>query len=144
MQKIKDSTNSMKDEVKKFKNKDFLAATVAGCAMVAAADGVIDAEEKRKMIGFIGSNDALSVFDSAVAIDLFQKYTAKFDFDIEIGRGECLAIVGKLKKSPEQAQLMVRVCCAVGASDGDFDKDEQSVVRSICKALALDPEDFGV
>ncbi len=38
------------DQVKKFKNKDFMEAVVAGCALVAFADGTISPEEKSKMV----------------------------------------------------------------------------------------------
>ncbi len=40
-------------EVGKFKNKEFMEAIVAGCALVAAADGEISSAEKLKMSGFI-------------------------------------------------------------------------------------------
>jgi tellurite resistance protein TerB len=36
-------------EVSKFKNRTFMEATVAACALVAAADGTISSEEKQKM-----------------------------------------------------------------------------------------------
>jgi tellurite resistance protein TerB len=37
---------------------------------------------------------------------------------------------------------MVRVCCAVGASDGNFDESEKAAVRNICAELGLNPKDF--
>ena len=37
---------------------------------------------------------------------------------------------------------MVRVCCAIGAADGNFDDDEKAVVRKICAELNLNPKDF--
>src|SRR3989338_9969776 len=41
------------EEIGKFKNREFMEAVVAGCALVAAADGDISASEKQKMVGFI-------------------------------------------------------------------------------------------
>lgn len=40
--------NSLTDSVKRFKNKDFLDAVIAGCALVAYADGHIDSAEKQR------------------------------------------------------------------------------------------------
>lgn len=37
---------------------------------------------------------------------------------------------------------MVRVCCAIGAADGNFDEGEKTVVRKICAELSLNPKDF--
>lgn len=46
---LQTSKQGLTDQVKKFKNKEFLDAVVAGCAIVAAADGSVDSNEKQKM-----------------------------------------------------------------------------------------------
>jgi len=58
------------------------------------------------------------------------------------GQGEALKLIGKLKAKPEEAQLLVRVCCAIGAADGDFDELERAAVRTICAELGLDAGNF--
>lgn len=140
---VKDTSTSIKDEVQKYKSRDFLEATIAGCALVASADGTISPEEKRKMIGFIKQNDDLRVFNLEECIKIFENFTSKIDFDTEIGKGECLRTISKLKGKPE-ARLMVHVCCAIGASDGNFDPDEKRVVREICRELEIDYSDLGL
>ena len=133
---------SLKTEVTKLKSKTFLESTIAGVVIVAYADGTISADEKTKMMGFLRSNDMLSVYDSDTVIELFNKFMGKYEFDRGIGESECLAVVGKLKSKQQEARLLVRVCCAIGAADGNFDDDEQKAVRSICAELGLDPADF--
>jgi tellurite resistance protein TerB len=133
---------NMKTEVAKFKNKTFLEATVAGCVIVAHADGVVKPEEKQKMIGFIRTHEALSVFDVNEAVAIFEKYAKNFEFDYQIGQANALQAVAKLKGKEAEARLMVRVCCAVGASDGNFDESEKAAVRNICAELGLNPKDF--
>ena len=129
-------------EVSKFKNRTFMEAVVAACAMVAAADGTISAEEKRKMAGFISNSDELKVFEMPAVIAFFEKVTGNFDFDADIGKAEALKVIGRLRGNEEQARVMVRVACAIGASDGNFDDGEKTVVREICKELGLNPADF--
>ena len=129
-------------EVSKFKNRTFMEATVAACAMVAAADGTISAEEKQKMAGFIRNSDELKHFSMTDVIAFFDKVVGNFDFDADIGKAETLKVIGRLRGNEEQARVMVRVACAIGASDGDFDPNERSVVRDICKELGLNPSDF--
>lgn len=141
---VKETSATLKTEVSKYKNRTFLEATVAGCALVAAADGNIAPEEKQKMIGFMKQSDALSVFDVSEIIPLFEKYANTFSFDPIIGKGECLQTIGKLKKDVGASRLLVRVCCAVGAADGDFDDTEKAVVREICAELGLEPSDFSL
>ena len=133
---------NMKTEVAKFKNKNFLEATVAGCVIVAHADGMVKPEEKQKMMGFLRTNEALSVFDVNEAITIFEKYAKHFEFDYQIGQANALQAVAKLKGKEAEARLMVRVCCAIGASDGNFDEGEKTAVRNICNELGLNPKDF--
>lgn len=129
-------------EVSRFKNRTFMEATVAACAMVAAADGTISAEEKQKMAGFIRNSDELKVFEMPAVIAFFEKVTGNFDFDADIGKAEALKVIGRLRGNEEQARVMVRVACAIGASDGNFDDGEKAVVRDVCKELGLNPADF--
>ncbi|MDE7064916.1 MAG: TerB family tellurite resistance protein, partial [Desulfovibrionaceae bacterium] len=56
--------------------------------------------------------------------------------------GECLQVISRLKKRPDEARLVIRVCCAIGAADGNFDDDEKAVVREICAELGQNPADF--
>jgi tellurite resistance protein TerB len=141
-QRYSEVTANLKTEVSKFKNKSFLEAVVAGCALVAHADGVVKPEEKQKMMGFLRNSEVLSVFDVQEVIAIFDKYSKQFEFDHQIGQASALQVVSKLKGKDAEARLMVRVCCAIGAADGNFDNDEKAVVSKICTELGLNPKDF--
>lgn len=131
-------------EASKFKNRSFMEAIVAACALVAAADGSISSEEKNKMVGFLRNSDELKHFDIKDVIAVFDKVTASLSFDIGIGKAEALKIIGKLRGHEDQAKLMIRVACAIGASDGSFDDKEKAVIREICLDLGLDPAAFSL
>lgn len=141
-QRYSEVAANLKTEVSKFKNKSFLEAVVAGCALVAHADGVVKPEEKQKMMGFLRNSEVLSVFDVQEVIAIFEKYSKQFEFDHQIGQASALQVVGKLKGKDAEARLMVRVCCAIGAADGNFDPDEKAVASKICAELGLNPKDF--
>ncbi|WP_445772205.1 tellurite resistance TerB family protein [Rheinheimera sp.] len=134
--------SKLTEEVVKFKNKEFMEAVVAGCALVAAADGEISSAEKLKMTGFIKNSDELKVFNMDTVIESFNRYCSKFEFDESIGRAEALSVVGKIRSKSDQSRLLVRVCIAIGSSDGDFDKQEVAVCQMICSELGLNPADF--
>jgi len=134
--------SSIQESVARYKNKDFLDAVVAGCALVAAADGTIDASEKQKMVGFIERSDELKVFDIKEVIQRFNSFTDGFEFDHSIGVGEAMKAIAKIKSNPEASRLLIRVCCAIGMADGTFDDNEKNVVKKICSELKLDPSEF--
>ncbi|MGS2745171.1 tellurite resistance TerB family protein [Halomonas sp. LS-001] len=129
-------------EVAKFKNRTFMEAVVAGCALVAAADGTVDASEKQKMTAFLERSDEMKHFDIREVIEVFNKTVGDFEFDQAIGKANALKTVAKVRDKDDQARMVVRVVCAIGAADGDFDADERAVVREIAQELGLKPEEF--
>lgn len=137
-----DARQKLSGEVTKYKNKDFLNAVVAGCALVAAADGSISSAEKQKMIGFIQCSDELKVFELDTVVAAFNNVVSKFEFDFSVGKAEALKTIAKIKPDAAAARLMIRVCCVIGASDGSFDKDEKAVVITMCQELGLNPSEF--
>jgi len=139
---LESARQNLATEVSRYKNKQMLEAIVAGCAMVAYADGTISSEEKQKMMGYLRTSETLKVFDVSEVIKIFESYVERFDFDHTIGVGEVLNVVGKFKSKPAEAQLIVRVCIAVSAADGTFDENERSTVRKLCQSLDLDPQSF--
>jgi tellurite resistance protein TerB len=63
-EKASEARDKLVTEVGKFKNREFMEACVAGCGLVAAADGSIDSSEKQKMMKFIQQSNELKVFDT--------------------------------------------------------------------------------
>ncbi|MGE1154091.1 tellurite resistance TerB family protein [Pseudomonas sp. ICMP 460] len=129
-------------EVAKFKNREFMEAVANSCAMVAAADGEVSSAEKTKMAGFISNSPELKVFNLTDVINVFNDACAKFEFDFQIGQAEALKNISKIKGKDGAGRLLVRVACAIGASDGNFDDKEKAVCRLICLELGLPPADF--
>ncbi len=137
-------SNSAKDMMTRYKNKEFMDAVVAGCALVAAADGNISDSEKQTMGQYMQNSDELKVFDMGEVIKRFNHFVANFEFNAMIGKAEALKAVGKIKSNPEASRLLIRVCAAIGMADGEFDDSEKAVVREMCHELGLDPGEFGL
>ena len=137
-----DQTESLQETLKRYQNKEFLDGVVAGCALVAAADGSIDGAEKQKMMGFIQRSEELKVFEVPVVAKRFNHFAEGFEFDYDIGKGEAFKAIGKLKSEDEAARLLVRVCIAIARSDGAFHPDEAQMIRDICGELGLNAGEF--
>lgn len=139
----KGKTN-FQDQLKRYKNKDLLDAIVAGCAVVAAADGTIETAEKQKMSSYMSRSEELKVFEMSDVIARFNHFASNLEWDAMVGKQEALRAIAKLKSKPEVARLVVGVCCSVGMADGEFDETEKAAVRDICKTLELNPGEFGL
>jgi len=142
LSQLKTKANELKTEALKFKNKDFLNAAMAGSALIAMADGSISSEEKQKMIKFIESNDALSIFTTSDVIKAFQDFVSQLEFDKDIGEAKAFQAIGKMKSNAEASRLLVRMNIAIASSDGLFDNDEKKVAIKIANELAIDPSEF--
>ena len=139
---IKQKTNELKGEVLKFKNKNFLNAATAGSALIAMADGTLDSEEKKKMIRFIESNDALSVFKTSEVISSFKEYVDNFEFDKDIGESKAFEALNRLKGNDVACRTVMRLILSIAAADGVFDDAEKQMARKIAIELGLSASDF--
>ena len=135
LSKLKTKASELKTEALKYKNKDFLNAARAGSALIAMADGSVSAEEKQKMVKFIESNDALSVFTTTDVIKAFQDFVSQLEFDKDIGEAKAYQALGKMKSNVEASRLLVRMIIAVASSDGNFDANEQRVASKIAPRM---------
>ena len=142
LSQLKTKANELKTEALKFKNKDFLNAAMAGSALIAMADGSISSEEKQKMIKFIESNDALSIFTTSDVIKAFQDFVSQLEFDKDIGEAKAYQAIGKMKSNAEASRLLVRMIIAIASSDGIFDNDEKKIAVKIANELGIAPSEF--
>lgn len=140
--RLKTKAGELKTEALKFKNKDFLNAAMAGSALVAMADGSVSSEEKQKMVKFIESHDALSIFTTSDVIKAFQDHVGQLEFDKDIGEAKAYQALGKMKSNAEAARLLVRMIIAIASADGDFDVKERAVAVRIAKELNINPAEF--
>ena len=141
-QRSQDMNAQLKTKAGQFKNKDFANGSMAICALIAAADGSIDAEERRKVAALIGGTDVLSIFDPSLLRDRFDHYCNKLTTDYDFGKVEAIQAVGKLKPKADQARAVVQIGIIIGGADGNFDKNERAAVREACFALGIDPQEF--
>ena len=139
---LKTKAGELKTEAMKYKNKDFLNAAMAGSALVAMADGNVSAEEKQKMIKFIESNEALSIFPTNDVIKSFQDFVGQIEFDKDIGEAKAFQALGRMKSNVEASRLLVRMIIAVASADGNFDANEKAVASKIAKELNISPSEF--
>ena len=135
-------SSQLKTKADQFKSKEFAAGSMAMCALIAAADGSIDAAERQKTAALIMSNDILSVFPPDELRQKFDFYCDKLSKDYDFGKVEAIATIAKLKAKPEQGRAVIQIGIIIGGADGNFDADEKKAVREACFAVGIAPTEF--
>ncbi|NUS15562.1 MAG: tellurite resistance TerB family protein [Streptomyces sp.] len=144
--RLRESATTMQAQLNAKKNDlksgAFRDASMAMCALVAAADGSIDPSERQRVATLIGTNEVLQNFPALDLQRRFDDYLAKLTADFAFGKVAILQEIAKVQKKPTEARAVIQIGIVIGGADGDFDKTEQAVVREACFAVGLDPQEF--
>jgi tellurite resistance protein TerB len=144
--RIKDSRQQLQGQLmqkrSELKSGAFRDASMAMCALVAAADGSVDASERQRVASLIASNEVLKNFPADDLRQRFNKYVDALTQDFEFGKVGVMQDIGKTKKKPTEARAVVQIGIVIGGADGNFDPDERRVVRDVCFALDIPPTEF--
>ncbi|WP_427924074.1 tellurite resistance TerB family protein [Streptomyces sp. cg40] len=144
--RIKESASTMQTQLVAKKNDlksgAFRDASMAMCALVAAADGRIDPAERQRVAQLIFSNEVLQNFPADDLQRRFDDNLNKLTADFDFGKVGVLQEIAKAKKKPAEARAVIQIGIVIGGADGDFDATERAVVRDACFALGLPPHEF--
>jgi tellurite resistance protein TerB len=125
-----------------FKSGAFRDATMAMCALIAAADGSVDVEERRKVAALISQNEVLQNFPADQLQRVFNDDVDKLQQDFDFGKVSILQEIGKVKKKEDEARAVIQIGIIIGGADGNFDEAEKKAVRDACHAVGLPPAEF--
>jgi tellurite resistance protein TerB len=144
--RIKESAQTMQAQLEAKKNDlksgAFRDASMAMCALVAAADGSIDPAERQRVAQLITSNQVLQNFPADDLRQRFDEYLGKLTTDFDFGKVTVLQEIAKVYKKPDEARAVIRIGIVIGGADGDFDATERGVIREACHSLNLSPAEF--
>lgn len=144
--RIKESASTMQTQLNEKKNDlksgGFRDASMAMCALVAAADGSIDPAERQRVAGLISTNEVLQNFPADDLRRIFDENCQKLTTDFEFGKISLMQTIGKLQKKPNEARAVIQIGIVIGGADGDFDQTERAVVKEACHATGIPPQEF--
>jgi tellurite resistance protein TerB len=140
--KVASMNSSLQTNIGKFKNAEFANATMAMCAMIAAADGSVSGQEKSKIAALITNNEMLKIFPAADLKQKFDHFCDKMSADYDFGKIEAVQAIAKLKSKPDQARAVVQIGIIIGGADGNFDADEKKAVKEACNAVGIAASEF--
>ncbi|GAA4799737.1 TerB family tellurite resistance protein [Streptomyces ziwulingensis] len=138
---FKSQLASVKTELKSGAYRD---ASMAMCALVAAADGQVEQAERQRVEELIVNNEVLQNFPADQLRQRFNQHVDRLLTNFEAGRAEALQVIAKAAKKPAEARAVIQTGIVVAGADGHFEPSEQYAVREACVALGLSPAEFGV
>ena len=139
---LQQQTESARNVVNKYMGKDLTEGLVAGSALVAMADGIIEPSEREKLIEYFRTSQEMRGININEVDSRFNYYVQRIQSDRMLGQAEALRAIGRLASKPEVARLVVRLCCAIGFADGEFAPAEKKMVEEICREVHMDPKEF--
>ena len=119
-------------------------AVVAGCAMVAQADGWVTPDERKRMIDRMRGSPTVAFFGVDDLLVLFEALNLRFDRDLDDGEATAEVAVSRLRGQSGPSRALIETACAVAEADGGFDAEERAVILRLCTLLDVDPAPFGL
>jgi tellurite resistance protein TerB len=138
------SWDELNDEIKQAENEHLMEGIVAGCALVAYADGRVTDDEHDRMVSLIRRFEPIAAFGVREVVETFEAATSRFTADPTDGEAAALKAVAKVKGAGKYPVLLIKTCCSIADADGGFDAAERKAVIRICGVLGLDPAKFGI
>lgn len=124
--------------------RSFRDAALGICALVAAADGGIDPQQRARVAQLIGADPALQHFPADEMRNQFEDNCSRLSMDPAFGRAYVMAQIAKSTGNPTEARAVVQLGIMIGNAEGGFDTPEIAAVHEACQVLHLDPQEFGV
>ncbi|WP_179255800.1 tellurite resistance TerB family protein [Streptomyces sp. SS07] len=138
---LKSQLGSLKTELKSGAYRD---ASMAMCALVAAADGSVDPAERHHVENLILQYDVLQNFPPEQLRQRFNKHVDQLTFNFQQGKTDAMQEIAKAAKKPVEAKAVVQTGFVIAGADGYIAPAEAQVLREACMALGVSPQEFGL
>ena len=132
-------------QIERHRNRPFLRAAMAACALAAVADGEVSFAERIRIDQILDTLEALKIFDPHEGVEPFNEYSEGILKAPRTGREQALAAVNAVTaEHTDCANLLVRICLAVAEARGEKGLNEQIEVVMLCSILGVELADAGL
>lgn len=132
------------EEMERQRNRPFLEAVMAACALVATADGHVTFSERVRVDQILETLDKLKIFDPHEGVNLFNEFRDKIIQNPKTGHENAYKAVARVATDKETGTLILRICLAVSEADGKMSMTDQIEIVSLCSRLGIDPAHCGL
>lgn len=128
---------TLRNSLSRFRNRQFLDATMAATALVATADGEVTFSELSALDAVLESVQDLQIYDPHIAVDIYKDFADAIANDPEAGRRDAMMAVKKIAGNHDAADLVIRVAVAISKADGELTADERGTINELCAELGV-------
>lgn len=130
--------------VARHRNRGFLNAAMAACALAACARGEVTFSHRIRVDQVLDTLERLKVFDPHEGVDLFNDYANAILASPRSGQERAQMAVQAFTEDPETAGLLVRICLAVAEASGDKSLSQEIQIVILCSLLGITPQHAGL
>ncbi|MEM7222107.1 MAG: type I-F CRISPR-associated endoribonuclease Cas6/Csy4 [Pseudomonadota bacterium] len=127
-------------EVRHYRNKEFLKAVMAVCALAALADEEFKLSERYKIFQIFASQEALKELDFNKAVRILDDYVHALRTDGAGAKTVLYQKVARMADKPKRARTMMRVAYMIIVADDEVTESEIAEFKQLCHQLGLAPE----
>lgn len=132
-------TEKLRREVERYRNKDFLKAVLAVCALSARANPTISLDTRYRIDGILDSLDLIELFDRHKVTDILNDYIYAFEEDrtraVEVLDAKVRRLAGDHKKS----RTLLRIAWLIMMADDRVSPTERAEFDRLCGLLSVQP-----
>jgi tellurite resistance protein/stress response protein SCP2 len=138
---LRTAITTVSEKAQQFQNQSFADACMASCALVSMADGVLQPEERSKVVACIQNIRDLHCFKATDLRDLFDGFCSQSG-DM-FSRVEVIKAIRKVRADRDQADMVVKIGLIIAKSKGgELAECEKTVMREIIHELGLSESDY--
>lgn len=124
------------------RDKDFLKAAMAACALTILADGDSALSERFAIDDLLARMERLQLYDPQKAIAILDDFVYRLRSDEATSRHILLAKIERLAEEREAADLIPQIVTTVALADGKVSAHEFAMLRHICALLQVDSAEY--
>jgi tellurite resistance protein TerB len=128
---LKELIDSIHHVLEKHNNRTFLEATMAACAIVAKADGIVNFAERGRLDQIVNLIERLKLYGPHEAIDLFNEYVENHDVPYLLEK------IQKIMDRKSDQQIILKICWDICRIDGEINRLERDAIEMIAHKLGL-------
>ncbi len=127
-------------EVRHYRNKEFLKAVMAVCALAALADDEFKLSERYRIFQIFASQEALKELDFNKAVKILDDYVHALRQDGESAKAVLYQKIARMAGKPKRARTIMGVAYLIIVADDEVTDGEIAEFSRLCGQLDLEPK----
>ncbi|MEE9425254.1 MAG: hypothetical protein V3V18_09780 [Methylococcales bacterium] len=128
-------TDLLSTQIEQHRNKPFLKAVMAACALVATANGKVSLYQRMKIDQMMETQPRLKIFDPHDGIDLFNEYIERLQNDVETAHRQLCEIIKDVIDCEETADCLIQLCQTILQKKNQTGSVAQIEIKTLCDLL---------